>query len=579
MMNTFFSKLDNEEIFSIFNKIYTNLYEGVIIINEHNRIQAVNPAFSLITGYFAKDVIGKRPWFLKSNQHNRQFYKSMIFELTKFGRWKGDIWSRRKNGEICLVELSIIALEKNHKQFYIGIFSEYAKSGKVFTRKSNIDPLTNLPSRMIFQDRLSFMLAHARRNDQIVALLLLDINRFKVMNDTLGFNIGDMILMTTAKRLKKVLREVDGLFRLGNDEFAIILEEVSKIEDTARVAKKILSTFNTPYRFPAYKDDIYLSANIGISVFPQDGSTFEIIIKNAETAMYRAKELEQNHFQHYSPTMNARSFEHITLEHQLHRAVDQQEFIIYYQPFIDIKTNTIIGAEALIRWQHPELGLVSPAVFIPLAEETGLIIPIGDFVLREACEKAKSWQENINSSFFISVNLSTRQFEQHDLIQKIEIILANTKLSPYSLELEITESISMSDAEKTIMTMNELKERGIRISIDDFGTGYSSLSYLRKFPIDTLKIDQSFVRDIGQDQDSETIISLIISMAHTLKLEVIAEGVETPPQLDFLRDQQCDSLQGYIVSKPIPASQFEMLLMANKLKGKNQQKLLVGKIN
>jgi diguanylate cyclase (GGDEF)-like protein len=407
------------------------------------------------------------------------------------------------------------------------------------------------------------MIAHARRNNQILALLLIDINRFKVMNETLGFNIGDTILVNTAQRLKEILREVDGVFRLGNDEFAIVLEEVSKMEDAAKVAKKILSVINNPYKLASYKEDLFISVSIGISLFPQDGTNGENLIKNAEAAMYQAKEIEQNNFQLYSPTMNARAFEHMTLEHRLHKASEQKEFTLYYQPIVDIKTKRIVAAEALIRWNHPELGLVSPATFIPIAEETGLIIPIGDYIMAVSCDKLKFWHTIGHSDIYISVNLSARQFQQHDLIEKIETILFHCELDPKYLKLEITESISMKNAEETIGTLSKLKERGIQISIDDFGTGYSSLGYLKKFPIDTLKVDQSFIRDIGEDPDCEAIISLIISMAHTLKLKVVAEGVETRKQLDFLKEKNCDLLQGYLFSKPLPENEFEILLEDN----------------
>ncbi len=564
------SSFGTEKQISIYHTLFENTHEGIIITDENCIIQKINPAFSLITGYTSEEAIGKKPSFLKSGRHDKHFYEMLWSKLQKIGRWNGFLWDRRKNGEVFPIELTITAVKNgiDNKNLYLGILTDQSNKEEKQCNKSNYDPLTTLPNRILFRDHLSFMLAHAKRNDQILALLLLDLNRFKVMNETLGFNAGDMILMNTAERLKKALREVDAVFRLGNDEFAIILEEVSKIEDAAKVAKKILRTFSLPFKLSYYEDELYISASIGISIFPQDGSNYEEIIKNAETAMYQAKELEQNNFQHYSPAMNASTFEHLTMEHQLYKALEQREFIVYYQPIVDIPTSSITGAEALVRWHHPELGLVSPAEFIPIAEETGLIIPIGEHVMRCACEKAKEWQSKGHNNFHISVNLSARQFQQHDLIQKVEIILLLSDLAPQSLELEITESIGMKNAEHTIQILDELKQKGIRISIDDFGTGYSSLSYLKKFPIDTLKIDQSFVRDIGEEEDSETIVSLIISMAHTLKLRVVAEGVETKKQLAFLKEQKCDLLQGYLFSKPVPAEQFEKLLLDYKKKSR-----------
>jgi len=564
-MDKYLSSFRVQDRFSVYNTIFENSHEGIIITDQNCIIQAVNPAFSVISGYTPEELVGKTPSFLKSGRHDEAFYTALWSKVKKIGRWSGNVWDRRKNGEVFLIELTITAVKSGKKniKLYTGIFSDHANAGDRLTKKLNYDALTNLPNRILFRDHVSFMLAHARRNNQIVALLLLDLNRFKVMNETLGFHVGDMILMNTAEQLKKALREVDAVFRLGNDEFAIMLEEVSKIEDAAKVAKKILRIFTTPFTLKPYEEGFYVSASIGISIFPQDGSNFDELIKNAETAMYKAKEIEQNNFQHYSPSMNATTFEHLTMEHQLHKALDQEEFIVYYQPIVDIPTHTIIGAEALVRWSHPDLGLVSPAEFIPIAEETGLIVPIGEHVMRKACEKAKEWQNKGFSDFQISVNLSARQFQQHDLIQKIEIILMITDLEPRFLELEITESVGMKNAAQTIKILNELKEKGIKISIDDFGTGYSSLNYLKKFPIHTLKIDQSFVRDIGEEQDDETIVSLIISMAHTLKLQVVAEGVETEKQLAFLKEQTCDRFQGYLFSKPIPGELFEKIFIKN----------------
>ena len=569
-MEEFFSSFSTDYTFSIYRSLFENTHEGIMITDKKGIIRAVNPAFTTITGYAAYEILGYKPSFLESGRHDKNFYDTMWSEIKKNGHYSGSMWNRRKNGEVFQTELtiSVVTGVKDNKTHYIGIFSDQTSAENKLVKKANYDPLTNLPNRILFQDHVGFMLAHARRNDQILALLLLDLNRFKVMNETLGFNAGDMILMDTAKRLKKALREVDAVFRLGNDEFAIILEEVSKMEDAVKVAKKILRTFSIPFKLSTYEENFYISASIGISIFPQDGSNFEELIKNAETAMYQAKELEQNNFQHYSPAMNATAFEHLTMEHQLHKALDQEEFVVYYQPIIDITTHSIIGAEALVRWSHPELGLVSPAEFIPIAEETGLIVPIGEYVMRASCEKAKEWQNSGYENFHISVNLSARQFQQHDLLQKIEIILLLSNLAPHTLQLEITESIGMKNAEHTIKILNELKEKGIQISIDDFGTGYSSLSYLKKFPIDNLKVDQSFVRDIGEYQDSETIVSLIISMAHTLRLKVIAEGVETEKQLSFLKEQKCDMFQGYIFSKPVPAEMFEKLLAKDKNKKK-----------
>ncbi len=561
-MKKFITDLDHQNIVELFDSLFSNSREGIIITNDQREIIAINPAFSNITQYTAEEIIGQKPSFLSSDRHEKDFYEDMQSDIKKKGRWSGNIWDRRKNGEVFLTELTIVAVQHgpDQKVNYVGILNDTPNIENNITQKQNHDPLTNLPNRILFQEHFQFLLAHARRNDQILALLLLDIDRFKVLNDTLGYNAGDMILTYTAERLKETLREVDVVFRLGNDEFAIILEEVAKVEDTAIVAKRIFEAFSKPFNLACYEKDLYLSTSIGISIFPQDGSHFEDLIKNAEVAMYQAKKEEQNNFCHYSPSMNEATLELLTMEHQLHKALEQKEFIVYYQPIIDIRENTIVGAEALARWQHPELGLVPPFKFIPIAEETGLIIPIGEYIMVSACKMARHWHSLGFDNFHISVNLSARQFQQHDLVEKMEIILMESKLPPKFLELEITESIGMQDAENTIKILEDIKKKGIYISIDDFGTGYSSLSYLKRFPINTLKVDRSFVKDIGISLDSETIVSVIITMAHTLNLKVIAEGVETVDQLAFLKAHKCDMLQGYLFSKPVPAEEFEALL-------------------
>ena len=561
-MRALLNSYNAEDIIELFDSLFSNTVEGIVITDKKGKILSVNSAFTTITQFGQDEIAGKEMSFLHSGRHDKPFYKALWAKVKKEGTWRGTIWDRRKNGEVFLVELTIATVKNQHgrKTHYIGIYNENTAPENDAAHNENRDPLTNLPNRMLFQDHFKFMLAHARRNNQIVALLFLDIDRFKIMNDTLGYNAGDEILTTTAKRLRNTLREVDSVFRLGNDEFAIILEEVAKIEDAALVAKRILEAFSKPFTLTCYDRELYLSASIGISIYPKDGSDFEELIKYSEIAMFQAKKTEQNNFQHYSPAMDSRSLEHLTMEHQLHKALEQDEFRVYYQPIYDIKSKSIIGAEALARWIHPELGFVPPDKFIPLAEETGLIIPIGEFILYSACKQTKQWHKKGFTNFNIFINLSARQFEQYDLVEKLESVLARTELTPNFLEVEITESIGMKDAVHTIQILEELKAKGIHISIDDFGTGYSSLGYLKKFPIDTLKIDRSFIGDMEKDHDSETIVSLIISMAHTLNLKVIAEGVETKKQLTYLKKQKCDLLQGYLFSKPLPADEFEEIL-------------------
>jgi len=545
--------------------IFSNAYEGIVITDSHNKILRVNDGFKHITGFSSEDSIGHKPSILKSGRHDSKFYENMYATVTNKGKWQGEIWNRRKNGEIYPQWLTIIAIKNSRKQIkrYIGLFTDVTRAvNKDINNIKNhayYDILTGLPNRFLLHDRLSFVVHHAKRNNQYMALLLLDLNRFKLINDTLGFTAGDVLLQTVGNRLKAALREVDTVFRLGDDEFAIILEEISQPQDAAKVAKKIMAACSIPFEFSDH--ELYVTTSIGISIFPSDGDNLEILLKNAEAAMNRAKELGINNYQHYKPTMNSQAFEQLTLEHNLRKALKKNEFVVYYQPQVDLTTNRITGAEALLRWNHPDLGMISPAQFIPIAEQTGLILPLGEWVLNTACKQAHRWQQLYNRDLIMSVNLSARQFLQQDLVTTINRALRESSLKPQLLELEITESLGMKNPELTLKTLHELKEMGIHIAIDDFGTGYSSLSYLKKFPIDTLKIDRSFISELLTDPNNSAIVLAIIVLAHSLKLKVIAEGVEQQAEADFLQKHDCEQMQGYLFSPPVPAEEFEKMLI------------------
>ncbi len=558
--------IDNAKHFA--NAFFYNTTEGIIITDKDRNIIKVNPEFTSITGYDQESVLGKQPSILKSNRHDAAFYQRIYESINTQGKWQGEIWNRRRNGEIYLQWLTIIPIydDKDELSLYVGLLTDLTKNinnSRQVQNHAYYDMLTNLPNRILLHDRLTFMVNHAKRNKQNMAILLMDLNRFKLINDTLGFSAGDSLLQTIANRLKSCLRDVDGVFRLGDDEFAIVLEEIAQPQDAARVAKRLLAVCALPFQF--YDHELYVTVSIGISIFPTDGNEIEVLLKNAEAAMNRAKELGINNYQHYMPTMNARAFEQLTLEHNLRKALKKDQFLVYYQPQIDLRTQKIIGAEALVRWQHPELGMISPAQFIPIAEETGLILPLGEWVLRTACQQAKKWHDQLGTRFIISVNLSSRQFQQQDLVSTVHRSLQDTKLPPELLELEITETLGMKNPELTLKTLHELKAMGIHIAIDDFGTGYSSLSYLKKFPIDTLKIDRSFVSDINGDSNDGAIVVAVIALAHSLKLKVIAEGVETPEQASYLLNHGCERIQGYIFSPPVPAQDFESLIKKNLL--------------
>lgn len=419
------------------------------------------------------------------------------------------------------------------------------------------DALTDLPNRALFEDRLSQALAAAQRNQNILAVILLSIDRFKQIHDTLGHAAGHQILRQVAERLKKCAGEEETVARFEGEEFALLLTRIDGAEDAATVSNSINAALKLPLDISG--NEVFITAGIGISQFPDDGEDAAALLKNAGAALSRAKEQGGNNFQFYTTDMNAKALRRLELENKLRRALEREEFEVYYQPKIDTVSNRITGMEALARWRHPELGLISPAEFVPLAEETGLILPIGEWILRAACAQSERWRES-GFDLFVSVNLSARQFQQQNLSETLSRIVRETKFDPFRLTLEVTESSIMSNPDYAIKTLGELKNTGIKISIDDFGTGYSSLGYLKSLPIDILKIDKSFIRDITTDPDDAALVMAIVTLSHNLRLRVIAEGVETDEQLRFLRLTRCDEWQGFLFSKPIPAEQFEKLL-------------------
>jgi diguanylate cyclase (GGDEF)-like protein len=419
------------------------------------------------------------------------------------------------------------------------------------------DPLTGLPNRALFQDRFIVAISHASRHQTRLAILYLDIDRFKQINDSLGHTMGDQLLKAAAKRIRQAVRDEDTVARLGGDEFAILIHSLAHAEHAGKVGRKILDVLASP--FSLGEREVFVTGSLGIAIYPNDGSDAEALVKNSDTAMYRAKHNGGDGYQFYTASMNSRALELLEIESGLRRALRNQELELYYQPLIELQTGAIYGLEALLRWNHPEKGTLLPERFIPTAEVSGLIVPIGAWVIREACRQARFWQRQKGVDLVVSVNLSARQFQQPDLIDTIRLALEESRLPPRLLELEITESNAMLDVQRTIRTLHELKEIGVRVAIDDFGTGYSSLSYLKQFPVDTLKLDQSFVRDMIAPQDAK-IVSGVIAMAHSMSLQVMAEGVETLSQLEFLRANECDKLQGYLFSRPLPADSCDRFM-------------------
>lgn len=426
------------------------------------------------------------------------------------------------------------------------------------------DMLTGLPNRVLFADRLKQAIVMAERDNRDVALLFLDLDHFKNVNDSIGHTYGDRLLKISADRIQHCLRNSDTVARIGGDEFVVILPLVSGAEDVSKVAGKILDTLRKPVQFEEY--EIYTSASIGISMFPTDGTSVDDLLKNADIAMYQAKEGGRNNFQFFSRDMNAQALTRQLIESSMRQAISRDEFYLVYQPQFNIGSRTIVGLEALLRWQHPQKGSIYPLQFINIAEETGMIIPIGEWVLRTACRQAKIWHDAGAPWLRIAVNISARQFKQDTFVDLVRSILDESGLPPACLELELTESTIMEHASRNIQALQDLKSLGIKLSIDDFGTGYSSLSYLKHFPIDRLKIDRSFVRDISTDGDDAAIAEAIIVMAHSLKLDVVAEGVEQEEQLDFLNSRNCDMFQGYLLSHPLSVSDVGTLLVSAEAK-------------
>jgi len=444
----------------------------------------------------------------------------------------------------------------------ISDITERKRAEETIQHLAYYDPLTDLPNRTLFHDRLNQALVRARRSHQKLAVMFLDLDRFKIVNDTLGHAIGDCLLQGVARRLISCIRETDTLARLGGDEFMLLLPGISCAEDAIKAAQRILETFRPPFYFDGR--ELHVTLSLGIALFPNDGEDVQTLLKNADIAMYRAKEQGRNNYQFYTPAMNAAALERLALENNLRWALERREFVVHYQPQVDLRTGQIIGMEALIRWKHPELGLISPRRIIPLAEETDLIVPISEWVLYTACSQNKAWQKAGLPPVRMAVNLSARHFKHKDFLKTIAYTLRETGLDPGYLDLELTEGVLMENVEATATTLLELKAMGVHLSMDDFGTGYSSLNYLKRFPLNLLKIDRSFVQNVTTDSEDAAIVRLIVDIAHSLKLKAIAEGVETEEQLLFLRTHRCDAIQGYYFSRPVPAQVATQIIQEDR---------------
>jgi len=542
--------------------------ESIMITDANSVILRINQSFTESTGYTSDDAVGQTPKLLKSGRHNADFYREMWAAIQSTGSWQGEIWDRRKNGEVYPKMLTITAVKGgdgaviHYVGSHIDITERKAAEEKI-QYLAFYDPLTSLPNRRLLMDRLHQSLASSQRLGREGALLFLDLDNFKVLNDTLGHDIGDLMLQQVAQRLKSCVRDDDTVARLGGDEFVVVLEALSKdalvaASQTEAIGAKIRNSLNQPYKIS--KLEHHSSASIGAVMFGNHQTLMEELMKQADIAMYQAKKAGRNTLRFFDPRMQEIVNDHAALENDLRNALVQRQFQLYYQ----IQTDNLhhsLGAEALIRWIHPERGFVSPAQFIPLAEETWLILPIGLWVLETACAQIKAWEQNaLTSHLVLAVNVSSKQFRQSEFIAQVKATVQHYDIKPNLLKLELTESLLLEDIEDTIATMNALKEVGIQFSLDDFGTGYSSLQYLKRLPLDQLKIDQSFVRDITVDSNDKAIVKTIIAMAHSMDMDVIAEGVETEEQRQLLFDEGCMHYQGYLFAKPVPIAQFEALL-------------------
>jgi diguanylate cyclase (GGDEF)-like protein/PAS domain S-box-containing protein len=543
-------------------------HDGILVTNSLNQILRVNQAFTKITGYSQEEVIGKLPSFLSSGQQNANFYRVLWESVKLQGHWQGEISNRRKNGEIYPEHLHIFCVlnQKGEVENYVGSFTDISNIKSAETAIHNLafyDPLTHLPNRRLLMDRLGQAVASSVRNQDVGALLFIDLDHFKRINDAKGHEFGDAMLTEVARRLAGCVRADDTIARLGGDEFVVLLEDLGDGLEQAsisaeNVADKIIHAVGQPYRLQ--DGDYFTSPSIGITLIRDHEASVEEILKHAESAMYHAKNAGRNTLCFFDPTMQSALEKRVQMESWMRDSLGKH-FHLYYQVQID-RQGKAIGAEALIRWQHPEKGIISPGEFIPLAEETGMIIPIGQWVLETACAELKIWERDNNlSDLWLAINVSSRQFQQPDFVEQVRSTIERFKLkSTCRLKLELTESVVLNDLQDTHRKMSALKAMGVKFSMDDFGTGYSSLAYLTQLQFDQLKIDQSFIRNMTKKPTDAVIIQTIIGMGQTLGMEIIAEGVETVEQHDFLMQHQCDAFQGYLFSKPVPIEAFKQLM-------------------
>ncbi|AKS07075.1 phosphodiesterase DibA [Pseudomonas trivialis] len=534
--------------------------EGVLVTDAQGLIVHVNRAFMAITGYQGEDVMGQRPSLFKSGRHSSNFYQQMFQSLESTGEWSGEIWNRRKSGEIYpqWQTIRVIHDDQGHVSHYVAVFSDISAikdSEHELAHLAHHDPLTDLPNRLLFTDRAEQALASAQVHKRGCALLLLDLDHFKIINDSLGHNVGDQLLKQVGERLQGLFGPGVTLARLGGDEFAVLAESCPQVVQAAALAQRILEAMKQPFIFDGHQ--LFISASVGISLFPSDALSAEQLLRNADSALFKAKSAGREGYALYTEELTAHAQNRVEIANELRRALDLQELRVYYQPVHELHGSRLIGVEALVRWQHPERGLVPPGEFIPIAERTGLIADIDAWVMDQACRQMCQWLANGVPLSFIAVNVSSRLFARRELYEQVAQVLHDTGLDPGFLELEVTESAVMDDPEVALEQLHRLRELGLRLAIDDFGTGYSSLLRLKRLPVQKLKIDQGFVAGLPWDEDDAAIVRVVIALAKSMGMQVQAEGIEQVEQARFLLEQECDMGQGYWFGRPMPAQEID----------------------
>lgn len=538
--------------------------EGIMITDLESRIISVNPSFTRLTGYSSEEVIGKTPALLSSGHHDKDFYLRMWQEINTTGSWQGEVWNKRKNGQIYpeLLTITTLADPDGEPTHYAALFNDISMQKEHEERIRQLayyDALTGLPNRRLFVDRMEVAIAHAQRTQQQLAVLFVDLDHFKRINDSLGHAAGDQFLRAVAARLQTAIRTQDTIARMGGDEFIALLSDIQSPGQAIQIARRMLETLQSPVRY--LEHELLVTCTIGVSIYPDDGMTAASLLSRADTAMYRAKSDGRNAIQLYTESMNAQSLQQLSLENALHQAIDNDQFELYFQPIVDTITGKIFSAEALLRWRHPELGIVPPNDFLPLAEELGLMVRLSDWVLESACRQLAYWNRNGYPELRISINMSDKHFYKANFLQQLQDSIQTSGCNPSRVTLELTERMLMDNHERTLDRLTSVRNMGLSLALDDFGTGWSSLSHLRNYPLNELKIDRDFVGNV-QDRSSRdaSIIASIIELSHKLHLRVVAEGIENKEQLHHLRQMGCDLLQGYYFSPPVPAADFTELL-------------------